>query len=77
MPSITIRHVPDDVRDELAARASAQGKSLQEYMLGLVTDTTSKPSIETLLERLRARKAVSGVELDTDELLGHLDADRR
>jgi len=29
---ITIRNVPEKVRDELAARAALQGKSMQEYL---------------------------------------------
>jgi plasmid stability protein len=29
---ITIRDVPERVRDELAARAALQGKSMQEYL---------------------------------------------
>jgi plasmid stability protein len=32
MTSITIRNVPDEVRDELAARARLSGRSLQEYL---------------------------------------------
>lgn len=31
---ITIRDVPDKVRDELAARAARQGKSMQEFLRG-------------------------------------------
>ena len=30
--SITIRDVPDETRDELAARAALTGRSLQEYL---------------------------------------------
>jgi plasmid stability protein len=30
MPAITIRDVPDETRAELAARAAATGRSLQE-----------------------------------------------
>jgi hypothetical protein len=30
--SITIRDVPDETRDELAARAALSGRSLQEYL---------------------------------------------
>jgi antitoxin FitA len=29
---ITIRDVPERVRDELAGRAAAQGKSMQEFL---------------------------------------------
>ncbi len=30
--AITVRGVPDEVRDELAARAARAGQSLQEYL---------------------------------------------
>jgi plasmid stability protein len=36
MVAITIRDIPDDVRDELAARAARSGKSLQEYLRGML-----------------------------------------
>ncbi|MCL2317420.1 MAG: hypothetical protein FWC46_10120 [Actinomycetia bacterium] len=32
-----IRDVPDDIRDTLAARAAAEGRSLQSLLLSLVT----------------------------------------
>ncbi len=36
MVALQIRDVPDDVRDVLAARANAQGQSLQAFLLDLV-----------------------------------------
>ncbi len=36
MVALQIRDVPDDVRDVLAARARAQGQSLQAFLLDLV-----------------------------------------
>jgi plasmid stability protein len=30
--SVTIRNVPDETRNELAARAALTGRSLQEYL---------------------------------------------
>ena len=33
---ISIRNVPEEVRDELAARARRSGRSLQEYLRGLL-----------------------------------------
>ncbi|MGH3872202.1 MAG: FitA-like ribbon-helix-helix domain-containing protein [Pseudonocardiaceae bacterium] len=37
MPAIQIRDVPEDVRDALAAQARSSGRSLQSYLLELVT----------------------------------------
>jgi plasmid stability protein len=76
MPSITVRHVPDDVRNELASRAAAEGRSLQEFMLALLSETASKPAMATLLERVRANKREAGITLSTGEILAHRDADR-
>ena len=38
MTSITIRDVPEETRDELAARAALAGRSLQEYLRLLLID---------------------------------------
>ena len=54
MVAITIRDIPDDVRDELAVRAARTGKSLQEYLRGMLIDTASKPTVDEVLRRARA-----------------------
>ncbi len=33
MPSITIRHVPEDVSERIKARASREGQSVQQFLL--------------------------------------------
>lgn len=59
--SVTIRNVPEPVRDELAARAARAGQSLQEYLLAELTRQASVPPIEEILARAQARaKAVGG-----------------
>lgn len=75
--TITIRHVPDDVRNELAGRAARRGQSLQEFMLGEVVRLASKPSAADLLADVRGRKGRRPHQLGRDELLGDRDADRR
>ena len=60
MPAITIRNVPQDVRNRLAARAAASGQSLQEYLLGELTSMSGRPTMKDVLASIRARKAVSG-----------------
>jgi antitoxin FitA len=74
---ITIRDVPSSVRDELAARASLQGKSMQEYLRAELERLAARPSIEKVLERIRERKASSGTRVSPEEILDHRDADRR
>jgi plasmid stability protein len=74
---ITVRDVPNDVRDELAGRAGRAGKSLQEYLRGLLIDATSRPPVEDVIARARARVATTGVRVDAASILRARDTDRR
>ena len=74
--AITIRNVPDEVRDELAARAARTGRSLQEYLLRQLADLASRPSIDDVIARARARTRATGTRLDPHEILAARDADR-
>ena len=75
--SITIRDVPDETRDELAARARLTGRSLQEYLRSQLIELASQPDAETLMRRVRSRKAATGSGLSAEEILAYRDADRR
>jgi antitoxin FitA len=74
---ITIRDVPDAVKDELAARAALQGRSMQEYLRAELERLAARPPIEKVLERIRERKATTGTRLPPEEILARRDADRR
>jgi plasmid stability protein len=75
--AITIRDVPDEIRDELAARAARAGKSLQEYVRGLLITAATKPSVDDVIARARARVAATGSRVDPEEIVADRDADRR
>jgi plasmid stability protein len=75
--SITIRNVPDDVRDVLAARAARAGRSLQEQLRAELVDMARRPTVEDVLERARARKSTTGSRLARNRIMAHRDADRR
>jgi antitoxin FitA len=75
--SVTIRDVPDSVRDELAARAARSGRSLQEFLRGELIDLASKPDVASLLERVTARKDKTGSSLSREKILSYRDSDRR
>lgn len=77
MASITVRDVPEQVRDELAARAAATGRSLQEYLRGALIELASRPDPETLLAHIRHRKHLVSASLPVDTILRHRDADRQ
>lgn len=75
--SITIRDVPDETRDELAARAALSGRSLQEYLRARLVELARQPDAESLVQRIHARKAATASSLSADRILSHRDEDRR
>ena len=76
MTSITVRDVPDETRDELAARAARSGRSLQEYLRGHLIELAHRPDAEALIARLRERKQETGSTLTVEQILRHRDTDR-
>ena len=77
MPSITIRNVPAETRDELAARAASTGRSLQEYLRGELIELARRPDPEVLVARIRERVERAGTRLTREQILAFRDADRR
>lgn len=75
--SITIRDVPDDVRDELAARAARAGRSLQEHLRRELIELVRRPEGDELLTRVHLRKERTDSRLDAATILAHLHVDRR
>jgi plasmid stability protein len=75
--ALTIRNVPEEVRDELAARAARSGRSLQEYVLRQLIDFASQPTAEDVIARARARVQATGTRLDPERIITDRDADRR
>jgi hypothetical protein len=74
---ITIRDVSEKVRDELAARAALQGKSMQEYLRAELERLASRPSVDAWLEQVRKRKRASQTRVSEARILKERDADRR
>ena len=74
---ITIRDVPEKVRDELAARAALQGKSMQEFLHAELRRMTTRPSIDVWLHQVRRRKRAAQSRVSVAEILENRDADRR
>ena len=75
--AITVRDVPDETRDELAARAALVGRSLQEYVRSQLIELARRPDAEALMARVRDRKQRTGSRLSAEAILAHRDADRR
>ncbi|CRZ16950.1 FitA-like ribbon-helix-helix domain-containing protein [Mycolicibacterium neworleansense] len=75
MVAITIRDVPDEVRDTLTARAARNGRSLQEYLLAMLIDAATKPTVDEVLQRARGRVEATGTRLDIPSILTTKNAD--
>jgi hypothetical protein len=76
MPAITVRDVPPEVRDELAARAARAGRSLQEHLRLELIELAARTDNAELLRRVRERKARYGASVSTPTILDDLAAGR-
>ena len=74
---ITIRGVPEAVRDELAARAALQRQSMQEFLRSELERIASRPSLDTWLQGVRERKAAAETRVRPASILSSRDMDRR
>jgi plasmid stability protein len=75
--AITVRDVPDAVRDEFAARAARAHQSLQEYLRSMLIDSAARPPAADVIARARARVRVTGTAVSAESILAARDADRR
>lgn len=73
---ITIRNVPEEVRDELAVRAAQQRQSMQEFLRGELERIASRPSVAVWLRTVRERRTASQSRVQPDEILWAREADR-
>ena len=74
--AVTIRHVPDAVRNELASRAALKGWSLQEFLLQELIDLSHRPDREALVANLRSQ-IPAGQSVAARAIVAAIDGDRR
>jgi hypothetical protein len=74
--AITVRKVPEEVRNELASRAALRGWSLQEFLLHELVDLASRPDRHALIAAIRA-DLVGREPIAIDDIIAARDADRR
>ena len=74
---ITIQDVPEEVRDELAARAARKRQSMQEYLRGELEQIVSKPTADEWLEEVRQLRKTSRTRVSVSQILQARDADRK
>ena len=73
---ITIRNVPEEVRDALAMRAARQRQSMQGFLRDELERIAARPPVDEWLERVRDRKATAVSRISTATILNARDADR-
>ena len=73
---ITIRGVPEEVRDRLAARAALQRQSMQGFLRCELERIAARPSISEWLQGVRLRKEAAGTRVPPASILQARDADR-
>jgi plasmid stability protein len=74
--NITIRNVPDEVRDELAARAARSGRSLQDFLSAELVRIASTPSAPDAAGRTRLGASLNPA-LTADEIVAAVHEGRR
>ncbi|MCB1247428.1 MAG: hypothetical protein KDB69_09185 [Acidimicrobiia bacterium] len=67
--SITIRNVPEEVRDERAERGARRGMSLQAYILGEFTRMAAEVDKQLLLDRIQARQERYPTRISAEEIV--------
>jgi plasmid stability protein len=75
--AITVRDVPDETKEELAARAARSGRSLQEYLRMRLIELADSPDAADLISRIRERKATTRSHITVATILEYRDRDRR
>ena len=73
---ITVRNVPERVRDELAARAARKRQSLQEFLRCELERIASFPSTADWLEGVRERVEAAESRVPPSVILAARDRDR-
>ena len=73
---ITIRNVPEEMRDELKLRAARNRQSMQAFMLSELERILSRPTNEELMKRAAERAATFGSRMGSDKIVEMIREDR-
>ncbi|WP_239310339.1 MULTISPECIES: antitoxin [unclassified Frankia] len=74
MTAITIRDVPDLTLEALKLKAAQTGRSLQAYLLDLVTRDARTPTLAEMMARLDRE---THTDLATSDILAAIDKGRQ
>jgi len=74
--AITIRDVPDETRDKLAARAAEQGQSMQEYLRRQLIALATRSGNGEVLARIVAQNHAMPKRVSSEEIVRAIREDR-
>lgn len=74
MPNILVRDVSPEVHSLLQKRAEESGQSLQQYLAGELGRLAERPTLTTVLSRIRSR---SGGRVGLEQAVEDLRGERR
>jgi plasmid stability protein len=72
-----VRDVPDETRNELAARAARSGRSLQEYLRSELIELARRPDAAALMDRVAVRVRRMGTTIEPSDVADLLAPERR
>ena len=75
---ITIRNVPEEMRDELKLRAARKRQSMQGYLLSELERLTAKPATSNreIFERARKRLEKTRTRVDAETIVNAIKKER-
>ncbi len=76
-PNLLVRSVPAETHATLVRRAASEGKSLQEYVLGLLQASADKPTMaEVMAEIESGLKTTPNPAMNTEDIVATIRAVR-
>ena len=75
--TITIRNVPEEMRDRLKQLAAEQGLSLQKFLMRELKRIAYRPSNAEWVRNVERRKKAQGNKIPISAILEAKDADKR
>jgi plasmid stability protein len=69
-PNLLVRNVPTEIHATLVRRAEAEGRSLQEYVMSLLSESAGKPTMAEVMAEIEANLAAHPVpSMSTEEIV--------
>ena len=65
---IQLRNVPETLHRTLKSRAAMEGKSLSDYLIGLIREMAERPTVAELRAQLKKREPVE-LEISAAEII--------